>query len=71
MDLEKALNEWMDANETDYFDLIREAMDEFSASHPGMDESMVRLNALSMADRHFMSRALGAVLPQYLGKTDA
>ncbi len=61
MDLEKQLNNWMDEHQTDFFDLIREAMDQFSEMHPGMDENMVRMNALSMADRRFMARAIGEV----------
>ncbi len=68
MDLEKELNEWMDEHQTDLFDLIREAMGEFEAVHPGVDQDMIRLNGLSMADRRFMARALAAVLPKYLGK---
>ena len=66
MDLEKELNVWMDENQTDYFDLIREATDEFEEHHPGLDQNMIRMNALSMADRRFMARALGVVLPRYI-----
>lgn len=69
MDLEKELNDWMDDHQTDLFDLIREAMGEFEAAHPGTDQAMIRLNALSMADRRFVARALGQVLPKYLGKS--
>jgi hypothetical protein len=68
VDLEKELNEWMDDHQTDLFDLIREAMEEFEAAHPGMDQAMIKLNALSMADRRFVARALGKVLPKYLEK---
>jgi hypothetical protein len=67
VNLEKELNDWMDEHQTDYFDLIRESMEEFEAAHPGMDANMTRLNALSMADRKLMARAIGAVLPKYLG----
>lgn len=69
VDLEKELNEWMDDHQTDLFDLIREAMGEFEAAHPGIDPAMARLNALSMADRRFVARALGQVLPAYLDKS--
>lgn len=68
MELEKELNAWMDDHQTDLFDLIREAMSEFEEAHPGMDQAMIRLNSLSMADRRFVARALGAVLPKYLNK---
>lgn len=70
MDIEKELNTWMQEHETDYFDLIRESMEEFQGAHPGLDEQMTRINALSMADRKFMARAIGAVLPKYLGKAE-
>jgi hypothetical protein len=66
IDLEQELNAWMDENQTELFDLIREAMAEFEEKHPGMDDAMVKLNALSMADRRFLSRALGQVLGKYL-----
>jgi len=69
VDLEKELNEWMDDHQTDLFDLIREAMGEFESAHPGTDQEMIRLNALSMADRRFVARALGNVLPKYLDKS--
>lgn len=68
MNLEKELNVWMDENQNEYFDLIREAMEEFEAAHPGMDQNMIRINALSMADRRFMARAIGQILPKYLNK---
>ncbi len=71
MDLEKELNTWMDEHQTDLFDLIREAMEEFESAHPGVDQAMVRLNGLSMADRRFVARALGAVLPKYLGQSNS
>ncbi len=66
MNLEKELNDWMEAHETDLFDLIRVAMDEFSSAHPGLDDNMVKMNALSMADRRFMARAIGEVVGKYL-----
>ncbi len=69
MDLEKEINDWMTEHQTDIFELIRDAMDEFESAHPGLDENMIKVNALSMADRRFMARALGAVLPKYLGQS--
>lgn len=66
MNLEEELNHWMDEHQTEIFEFIREAMDEFQSAHPGSDEEMVRLNALSMANRRFMARAIGAVLSKYL-----
>jgi hypothetical protein len=66
IDLEKELNAWMDEHQTDLFDLIREVTAEFEEKHPGMDDLMVKLNALSMADRRFVARALGQVLGKHL-----
>ncbi len=70
MNLERELNEWMDANQTDIFEFIREAMEEFESAHPGMDESMIKLNALSMADRRFMARAISEVVGKYLPNSE-
>lgn len=67
-DLEKELNTWMDDHANELFDLIRDALDEFQEAHPGMDDSMIKLNALSMADRRFMARALGQTLGKQLNK---
>ena len=66
VDLEKELNTWMDEHQTEIFDMIREAMEEFKEAHPGLDEDMVRLNALSMANRRYMARAVGQVMSKYL-----
>ena len=68
MDIEKELNDWMNDHQTDYFDLLRETAEEFEAAHPGVDQTLLRMNTLSMADRRFMARALGVVLPKYLGQ---
>jgi hypothetical protein len=64
--LEKELNDWMNDHQTDIFDLIREATEEFESAHPGLDVDMVRLNALSMADRRFMARAVAEVFAKHL-----
>lgn len=68
MDLEQELNTWMSDHQTEIFDMIREAMDEFEAAHPGSDQEMIRMNALSMADRRFMARAIAQVVGKYLPK---
>jgi hypothetical protein len=64
--LEQELNDWMKEHETELFDLIRETVQEFESSHPGLDTIMVRINALSMADRRFMARAFAEVVSKYL-----
>jgi hypothetical protein len=64
--LEQEINDWMRDNETDLFDLIRETTQEFEGSHPGLDTMMIRINALSMADRRFMARAFAEVVSKYL-----
>lgn len=66
MNLEQELNQWMDEHQTELFDLIRVAMEEFESAHPGIDDNMVKINALSMADRRFMARAISEVLGKYL-----
>ena len=69
MDLENDLNQWMTDHETEIFELISEADAEFTEAHPGADRTIVQMNVLSMANRRFVSRALGAVLPKYLPDT--
>ncbi len=66
MDLEAALNAWMEEHEAELLDLLDEEMDRFREHHPGIDESVVEGNALMMANRRFIARALGAVLPRWL-----
>jgi len=66
MDMEQELNAWMEEHQTELFDIIRQAMEDFSAAHPGTDQAMIRMNALSMADRRFMARAISQVLSKYL-----
>jgi hypothetical protein len=65
-DLEAELNDWMTEHQTEIFGLISESMEEFREAHPGADEELTRINALSMADRRFMARAIGAVISKYL-----
>jgi hypothetical protein len=66
MDLEAALNAWMDEHEAEILDLLDEEMDRFREHHPGIDETVAENNALLMANRRFLVRALGAVLPRWL-----
>ena len=66
MDLEAALNAWMDEHEAEVLDLLDEEMDRFREHHPGIDEAVAESNALMMANRRFLVRALGAVLPKWL-----
>ena len=66
MDLEGELNSWMDAHEAEILDLLDEEMERFRANHPGIDASVAENNALMMANRRFMARAIGAVLPSWL-----
>lgn len=71
MDLEAALNAWMEQHEGELLDLLDEEMDRFRAHHPGIDESVAEGNALMMANRRFIARALGAVLPRWLEQATA
>lgn len=66
MDLEAALNAWMDEHEAEILDLLDEEMDRFREHHPGIDEAVAESNALVMANRRFLVRAIGAVLPKWL-----
>ena len=66
MDLEAELNAWMEAHEAEVLDLLDEEMDRFRESHPGIDDAVAQTNALMMANRRFLARALGAVLPRWL-----
>jgi len=66
MELETALNAWMDENEGDILDLLDEEIDRFREHHPGIDDAIAQNNALQMANRRFIARALGAVLPEWL-----
>ena len=68
MDLEAELVRWMDENEVEMFQLLREEEGRFRAMHPNIDPLEVRLNAMAMANRRFIARALGEVLPQYLAR---
>ena len=66
MDLEDELVRWMDENEVEMFQILKEEEGRFRALHPGLDPAEVRLNAMAMANRRFIARALGKVLPAYL-----
>lgn len=66
MDLEAALNAWMDEHEGEILDLLEEELERFQALHPGVDAAAGETNALMMANRRFIARALGAVLPRWL-----
>jgi hypothetical protein len=66
MDLEAELNAWMDDHQDELFRLIAEEGERFHQAHPGMDYEEERLNALVMASRRYLVRALGQVLPRYL-----
>lgn len=66
MDLEAALNAWMDEHEAEVLDLLDEELDRFREHHPGIDDSVAQQNALLMANRRFLVRAIGAVLPAWL-----
>jgi hypothetical protein len=68
MNLETELNSWMDEHEAEILDLLDEEMERFRENHPGIDDSMAENNALLMANRRFMARALGAVLPKWLAE---
>jgi hypothetical protein len=69
MNLESALNAWMDQHEGEILDLLDEEIERFTENHPGIDPSVGESNALMMANRRFMTRALGAVLPAWLAAT--
>jgi hypothetical protein len=66
VDLEAALVQWMDENEVDMLQIVREEEARFRALHPGLDPVEVRINATAMANRRFIARALAEVLPDYL-----
>jgi hypothetical protein len=66
VDLEAQLNAWMDEHEAELLDLLDDEMERFRAHHPGFDESVAQNNALMMANRRFIARAIGAVLPAWV-----
>jgi hypothetical protein len=68
VDLEAALVQWMDENEVDMLQIVREEEGRFRALHPGLDPVEVRINATAMANRRFIARALAEVLPDYLAQ---
>jgi hypothetical protein len=66
VDLEAALVQWMDEHESDMLELLSEEEARFLALHAGVEAREARLHATAMANRRFIARALGAVLPAYL-----
>lgn len=68
MDLERALNDWMTAHEAEVLDLIAEEQERFRAAHPGLDDETVYQQALLMANRRFLARAIGQVLGPLLAR---
>ena len=66
MDLEAELVRWMDDNELEMFQLLKEEEARFRALHPGIDATEARIHATAMANRRFVAQALAAVLPAYL-----
>jgi hypothetical protein len=66
VNLQHALEDWMEDHEVEMLDLIAEEADRFRAMHPGIEQREERVNALVMANRRFLARALGQVLPAYL-----
>ena len=66
MDLEAELVRWMDDNEIELLELLREEEARFLALHPGIEPDQVRLHATAMANRRYIARALGEILPLYL-----
>lgn len=68
MDLEAALVRWMDENEVDLLQLLKEEEARFRALHPDVDPVDVQIHAAAMANRRFIARALAEVLPAYLAE---
>jgi hypothetical protein len=66
MDLEAELVRWMDDNEVEMFQLLKEEEARFRALHPGIDAVEALIHATAMANRRFVARALAEVLPTYL-----
>ena len=55
-----------EAIQAEILDLLDEEQDRFRANHPGIDPAVAEQNSLLMANRRFLARALGAVLPNWL-----
>jgi hypothetical protein len=62
------LNDWMVEHEGEILDLLDEEMERFRENHPGIDDSVAETNALIMANRRFLARAMGAVLPAWIDR---
>ena len=71
MDLEAELVRWMDDNEVEMFQLLKEEEARFRALHPDVDATETRIHATAMANRRFVARALAEVLPAYLDSRQA
>jgi hypothetical protein len=71
VNLEAELNAWMDQHEGEILDLLDEELERFKEHHPGLDPAVGESNALMMANRRFLARALGAVLPAWLAASRA
>lgn len=70
MDLERELVEWMEEHEREFLDLLAEEAERFRAHHPGASFEQEQLNGMIMANRRFIARALGQVLPRHLGRRE-
>lgn len=68
MDLEKALDDWMREHEAEILDLINEEQERFRAAHPDLEDELIYQQALHMANRRFIARAIGRVLSPLLGE---
>jgi hypothetical protein len=66
MDLEQMLNDWMEQHNDELFQMMSEEAERFREAHPGMDYEQEQMNALVMASRRYLTRALGQVLPKWL-----
>ena len=66
MDLEAALVQWMDENEVEMFQMLKEEEGRFRVLHPGIEATDVMIHATAMANRRFLARALAEILPEYL-----
>jgi hypothetical protein len=59
MDLETALNAWMDEHEGEILDLLDQEMERFRAAHPGIDEAVAEIRSQEMGTlrRHLRCNA--------------
>lgn len=68
MDLESELVRWMDDNEAELLALLQEEEARFRALHPGIELGDIQVHATAMANRRYIARALGEILPRYLAE---